>query len=221
MAETLRETDTAAAVLAAARADRSVADRCEARLLEHAVAWAAMHSVDSIDQAATVSDGRYGDTAITVAGPGAPLVAEFSVAEFAAAIGLPSEVGKGYVGEAVELRYRLPRVWARVTAGDLAAWRARRIARTTLLLSLEAAAFVDQHVAHVAHKIRIGQLDRLIEEAIAESQAARVLEPDDPNPIMLYGYACGRAGRRPVLFAHGLTDNARYWTRTRALFARV
>ena len=33
--------------------------------------------------------------------------------------------------------------------------------------------------------------------AITEAQTARSLEPGDPNPIMLYGYACGRAGRRP------------------------
>ncbi len=44
---------------------------------------------------------------VPVAGPGAPLVGEFSVTEFAAAIGLPTEAGKAYLGEAVELRYRL------------------------------------------------------------------------------------------------------------------
>ncbi len=37
----------------------------------------------------------------------------------------------------------------------------------------------------------------LFDAAITEAQTARSLEPGDPNPIMLYGYACGRAGRRP------------------------
>ena len=82
MTETIREShteaDSAAAVLAAVRSSRSVADAEEARLLQLAVSWVAMHSVDSIDQAATVWDRSYGDTGITVAGPGAPLVAEFS-----------------------------------------------------------------------------------------------------------------------------------------------
>ena len=50
--------------------------------------------------------------------------------------------------------------------GDLPAWRARRVARETMVLSLEAAAYVDRHVAHVAHKVRPAQLDRLVEEAI-------------------------------------------------------
>ena len=156
--------DTAAAVLAAAREDTALADAAEARKLQRAVAWAAMHSVDSLAEAATVWD--HGETGMPVAGPGAPLVAEFSVTEFAAAIGLPTEAGKAYLGEAVELRYRLDRVWSRVIKGDLPAWRARRVARATMVLSMEAAAYVDRHVAHLAHRVGPAQVDRLVEEAI-------------------------------------------------------
>jgi Flp pilus assembly protein TadD len=32
--------------------------------------------------------------------------------------------------------------------------------------------------------------------AIAEAEAARRLEPNDPSPVTLYGYSCARAGRR-------------------------
>ena len=84
-----RDADTPAGVLAAVRsASAAAADAAEARQLQAAVAWAAMHSADSLADAATVWDRDYGDTGIPVAGPGAPLVAEFSVAEFAAAVGL-------------------------------------------------------------------------------------------------------------------------------------
>ena len=126
-----------------------------------------MHSVDSIEDAATISEGRYGDTGMPVAGEGAPLVAEFAITEFAAAIGVSTDAGRRYVGHALELCHRLPRVWRRVVKGDLRAWLARRIADQTLLLSPEAASFVDRHVAHVAHKIGPVQLERLVEEAIA------------------------------------------------------
>jgi len=159
--------DSPAGVLAAARVRRAEADRAEAELLELAVGWAVMHPAESIHEAETVRLSGFGDTAIPVAGPGAPLVAEFAVAEFAAAVGLPTEAGKRYVGQAVELRYRLPRLWARVTTGDLAAWRARRVADQTIRLSREAAGFVDRHVAPVAHKVPPAQVDRLVEEAIA------------------------------------------------------
>ena len=73
-----------------------------------AVAWAITHPAESIEEAATIHLRSFGDTAIPVAGPGAPLVAEFSIAEYAAAIGLPTEAGKRYLGHALELRYRLP-----------------------------------------------------------------------------------------------------------------
>jgi 5-methylcytosine-specific restriction endonuclease McrA len=157
-----RELDTASAVVDFAREQRRLADEAEAQLLGAAVQWAAMHSVDSIEDAAC-----FGDTPVPVAGTGAPLVAEFSIHEFATAIGLPTEVGKTYVGEAVELRHRLPRLWRRVQRGDLPAWRARRIARTTMCLSAEAAAFVDAKVAAFAHRIGPSAVDRLIDEAIA------------------------------------------------------
>ncbi len=129
--------ESASAVLAFARDRRTMADRAEAELLEAAVSWAVMHPAESIIDAATFIES-FGQTAVPVAGAGAPLVAEFSIPEFAAAVGMPTEVGKAYLGEAVELRYRLLRLWARVVAGELPAWRARRIARATLHLSVEA-----------------------------------------------------------------------------------
>ena len=162
----IRELDTASAVLEYAREQRRVADRAEADLLQAAVAWAAMHSVDSIEEAETLIEAAFGDSGMPLAGEGAPWVAEFAVTEFAAAIGLSTDAGKRYVGQALELRHRLPRVWARVQAGDLRAWLARRIAEKTLLLSPDAAGFVDRHVARTAHRIGPVQLDRLVDEAI-------------------------------------------------------
>src|SRR3954447_3517274 len=153
--------DTAAGVLAFARDRRAAADAAEADLLRAACAWADLHPAESITDAV-----RFGDTPVPVAGPGAPLVAEFCVAEFAAAVGLPTETGKAYLGEALELRHRLPKTWARVVAGDLPAWRARRIARQTIVLSPAAAGFVDAQVAGFAHRIRPSGVDRLVQEAI-------------------------------------------------------
>src|SRR3954467_6666052 len=137
--------DAAAGVLVFARGRRAAADAAEADLLGAACAWADLHPAESITDAV-----RFGDTPVPVAGAGAPLVAEFCVAEFAAAVGMPTETGKAYLGEALELRHRLPKTWARGVAGDLAAWRARRIARQTIGLSLAAAGFVDVQVAGFA-----------------------------------------------------------------------
>ena len=92
-----------------------MADRAEARLLQAAVVWADQHPAESLEAAevfrASATAGGFGDTAVPIAGPGAPLVAEFSVAEFAAAVGMSTDAGKHYLGQALELRYRLPRLW--------------------------------------------------------------------------------------------------------------
>ena len=167
MTSTAPDLDTAAAVLEHARDRRRAADAAEADLLQDAVTWAELHPAESIGDAV-----RFGDTPVPVAGEGAPLVAEFCVAEFAAAVGLPTETGKAYLGEALELRHRIPRTWARVRVGDLPAWRARRIARATIALSPAAAGFVDDQVAGFAHRIRPSGVDRLVEEAIVRFMPA-------------------------------------------------
>ena len=51
-------------------------------------------------------------------------------------------------------------------AGDLPAWRARRIARAHHRPEPAAAGFVDDQVAPFAHRIRPSGVDRLVEEAI-------------------------------------------------------
>src|SRR5690349_4650346 len=80
-----------AGLLGFARDQRRAADQAEVSVLRAAVGWAVMHPAESITDAATWVDQNYGDTGIPVAGPGAPLVAEFAIAEFAAAVGLTTD----------------------------------------------------------------------------------------------------------------------------------
>jgi len=174
--------DTASGVLAAARnAHRAEAD-AQVNKIKATITWCAMHAVDSICEAATYTyrhclGGE--DTAIALAGPGAPLVSEFAVLELATALGLSTEAAKAYIGHALEIRYRLPRLWARVLAGQLPVWRARRVAEHTLSLPTAAAAFLDAHLAHVAHTCGPRQVEKLVEEALVryapdEAEAARL-----------------------------------------------
>jgi hypothetical protein len=166
--------DTAAGVLAAARDRRRTADLAEADLCQLAVDWAVMHPADSIHDPATYVLRGFGQTDLTLAGEGAPTVAEYAVPELATALGLSTEAGKRFLGECLELRYRLPHLWHRLVTGDLLAWKARLVARETTRLSVEAAGFVDRQVAPVAHKIKATQLDRLVNEAIGRYMPAEV-----------------------------------------------
>jgi len=170
--------DSARDALVFARESQAVANRAQADLMVAAVTWAEQHPPESIDEAATwITPG--GDTGLTLAGVGAPLVAEFCIAEFALAIGRSTDGGRALVAAAVELKYRLPRVWARMQSGDLEAWRARRVAEETFGLSREAAAFVDGQVAPFAHRIGLAALERLVAEAIARFMPDKATEGDE------------------------------------------
>src|SRR6478752_5035904 len=154
--------DSPTGVLDAVREVHSEITDLEIRKLQLAVEWAVMHPVESIIHAAMV-DGTEDELAI--AGPGAPLVAEFCVAELALALGMSTGAGKRYLGDAVETRYRLPRLWKRVVAGEVPVWKARQIATRAIVLSAEAAGFVDQHVAPTAHRCSYAQIDRAVDHA--------------------------------------------------------
>jgi hypothetical protein len=172
----------AAAVLASARRARAEANAAEARLLSDVVEWAHLHTVEDLDDAATLWVGSKlmgQDTGIPIAGEGAPLVAEFAVLELAAALGLSAESGRHLVAQALELAHRLPRTWARVQEGSLAPWRAKRIADATLHLSLGAAGFVDAQVAPFAHKTGVAQTQRLVDEAVARFMPETAAEQRD------------------------------------------
>ena len=107
-----QQADSAEAVLAAVQAERTAADRAEVRILELALDWAAMHELDS-------SSLFEFERPILLGGPGTPEASEYCVCEFAAALHISTESGRCLIADALELAHRLPRVWARVTAGDL------------------------------------------------------------------------------------------------------
>jgi len=153
-----------AAVLAAARRERTEADAAEARLLQRVAQWAELHQVDD---PAEQQIATYGDTPVSLAGQGSPHVEHFAVLEFGAVIGMSRRSTEMLFGDVLELVHRLPKTWAQVTGGQLRSWRARQIASATQALSPEAAAFVDTQVAAFAHRISPAELHRLIDGAIA------------------------------------------------------
>src|SRR5919107_3849710 len=157
----------AATVLGAARQARGEANAAEVRVLVAAIEWAHLHVVDDVEDAATWYAGGGQDTGIPIAGEGCPLVSEFAIGEFATALGMAEVTGRNYLAQALELAHRLPKVWSRVQTGQLAPWRARRIAEETLHLSREAAAWVDAQVAPFAHKTGTTATQRLVQTAIA------------------------------------------------------
>ncbi|GAA4700980.1 HNH endonuclease signature motif containing protein [Nocardioides conyzicola] len=150
-------------VLAALHDRHLVVNQAEIDKLHLAVQWAVMNPTDTLDDAATV-DGTQGELA--VAGPGAPLVAEFCVGDLALALGMSTDAGRTYLGDAVEIRYRLPKIWAAVTSGRVQVWKARKIAQATKPLCRDGARHVDAHLAHYVGRCSFAQIDRAVEDAI-------------------------------------------------------
>jgi hypothetical protein len=163
---------TTSGLLAVVRTSRAVAEQADRDVLIAAARFAALHSVDTLEEAARLDEEGFGDRMLPLAGPGAPLVSEAAAVEFAAVLGRSTQAGKRFLGDAVELRYRLKHVWARILDGSLLAWRARRIADLTRHLDAEVVVWVDQQVGPYAHQMGPIQLERAI------TQAAALFEPD-------------------------------------------
>jgi hypothetical protein len=150
-----------AAVLDGLRAKKAEIAKAEVEKAELTIEWAILNEADPADCV-----GFFADKALPVAGPGAPLVSEFALMEYAAALGVTTESGFAQVGGILELRYRLPKLWGKVLEGRLPLWRARRIAAHTTSLPMAGAAHVDRYLAPVAHSCSWAQLDRTVEEAM-------------------------------------------------------
>ena len=83
--------DTASGLLAAIAETNIGLLRGEVEKFRQAAVWADLHPVESICDAACLP-GTQG--AVLIAGPGAPLVAEWCVPELAAALGISTDSGR-------------------------------------------------------------------------------------------------------------------------------
>jgi hypothetical protein len=179
---------TPAEVLAAVSEARRTADREEARLLALAVHWVDLHPVPDAStgsitvpsRALTADPGMTADDGTTLGGDGTPGIAEHALDALAATLALSHAATRRLVSEAVELCFRLPRLWALVHDGRLQAWKARQVAARTTTLSRAAVDFVDRHLTLIAVRNRTltpGKLNELVHEAMQQcdpDQAAGV-----------------------------------------------
>src|SRR3954451_25342798 len=180
----LRDLD-ARGVLDEVAAARRQADREEARLLALVVAFVDLHPVtdpvtdpDSEGPVGWPTNRPLMERGVAVetplAGVGTPGVASYAVEALAAALHLPYRSTLGLVADAVELCYRLPRLWALVQEGRLQAWKARQVAHETPPLPRPTVAFVDRRLAGPAARNQLPNLVGLCSEALqrCDPQAA-------------------------------------------------
>jgi hypothetical protein len=148
------------------RAARKAEQRAAVEQLELALEWARLHPCPGNETPAHWGEADLHDEGLVpLAGVGAPWVAEFAPVDLAAALGITQDAGRQLVADALELAYRLPKLWARVLAGEVPVWRARLIARETTDLSVKAALFADRLIAATPRRIGQVKAAQLVQEA--------------------------------------------------------
>ncbi len=134
--------------------------------LDLALTWARLHPCPTNQLPAHWGEPNLHDETVTpLAGPGAPWVAEFAPADLGAALGISLDAARQRIGDALELRHRLPRLWDLTRDGKVPAWRARLVAQHTRDLSMEAAAFADRLICATPDKLSQVDIPRLVQEA--------------------------------------------------------
>ncbi len=136
---------------------------CEELVL--AAAWADVHYLDS-----GAEDYRpLVQRACAWGGDGCPQVAEHCAHELGALRGTGAVAARMLIADALDLRHRLPRLWALVRTGVVRAWQVRAVAQATHELSWEACAEVDQTLSSFLPVLAWPRFRRLLTAAVLEA----------------------------------------------------
>ena len=151
----------------AADVHRSLVEH-ECRILELAAEWADCHPGEVAGRRAGIAC----DIAREFGGDGTPSVAWSCVAELGTVLQTTTGAAESLIGDALDLRHRLPRLWQVVVGAGVRAWKARKVAQATRHLSLAAAAAVDAAVASTITSVPWARFERLLEAAIMTADPA-------------------------------------------------
>jgi hypothetical protein len=140
----------------------------ECRMLQLACAWADAHYLDSgsTDYQPVIQ------RACAWGGEGTPEVSEYCAAELGALQGTGIAAARALIADALDLRYRLPRLWNRVLTGGVRAWQARKIAEQTRALSWEVCADVDHALSDFVDMMPWPRFAKILSAAILHADPA-------------------------------------------------
>jgi hypothetical protein len=120
------------------------------------------------------------EAAREIAGAGAPVIPEYAIAAVSAALGISDFQARLLIGNAIEMKHRLPKLWALVQDLEVPAGKVSQICRLTRVLSPEAVLWVDECLAKNPGRIGVTRIERLVENAITKfdpvTKAARLEE---------------------------------------------
>ncbi len=163
------------ATLAHVEQARALAEQTEVRLLQTAAHWADLHS-ELARPTSPLLPGS--EKLVCFGGDGTPGLAEFAPAELGVVLATSSSVAERLVGDALDLRHRLPRLWGRIVAGEVKPWIGRKTAEATRHLSVETVAVVDRRIARYAHSLSWGRIEAIIAACWLECDPDAAAEAD-------------------------------------------
>jgi hypothetical protein len=149
---------------------------CDTRIFVAAAHFADLHCPDSRPhRGGRILPGM--ERPVRLGGVGTPRVWEFAVAEFGARLGRSPRAGRALIADALDTRHRLPRLWARVCAGEVPISYARHVAQQTRELSADAAGLVDAEVAGAADgRLSWSRFETLVAGKVAAADPERAAE---------------------------------------------
>ena len=152
---------------------RAMASQADARLLECAQIYADRFHPSACQPRPSrrAYEGR--ERAVVLGGDGCPEIAEFAIAEFAVVLGVSPGVGSDLLADALALRHRFPRTWARIQAGEATPWKARQIVQACRKLDHAAAEYVDRKVAAIVDTLPPYRLEKIARAARKHADPAR------------------------------------------------
>ena len=155
----------ASATLAAAEANEHTLIIAETRRLQIAAHWADLHPGDAVAES-RLPGAEY---PVRLGGDGTATVGDFAPAELGCVLRISDGAADRLIGDALDLRHRLPEIWAAALVGRVPAYQARRIAAATRHLSVEQAGWVDAQLAPSLGAVSWGRLETLLQAKIIEA----------------------------------------------------
>ncbi|SDS57569.1 DUF222 domain-containing protein [Microlunatus soli] len=135
--------------------------------------WPDLHPTDGLPLAGSVDTTFTGERAIRIGGPGTPPVAEFITASLAVETGWSVHKMRYFLADAVDVRYRYPRIFGRVREGQLPRWTAQRISRATRDITVSQAEQVEDILLPKLAGVTGQRLENLITAALITVDAER------------------------------------------------
>ncbi len=157
----------------------------EAASFELAAHFADLHPGEALDPGSMSWPGR--ERAVRLGGRGTPLVSEFAAAELGARMRMGTWSARRYIGDALEVRHRLPLLWARVVSREARVGSVRLVATRTRALSPEAAAYVDRAmVAVVDGSLPWGRFESLLEGVVVAADPAAAAAREEERALVQF-----------------------------------